>query len=395
MSNELKTLQGIDVEGLERELTAKWAGMSKGQSEGVHKSVTRACVLNLIVFSTPQDDAAQLKVVLDEVSQEHPCRVLVLLVDRRAEEARLDAHASTRCHVFTRGAKQLCGEQVTIEVSGPSVERAASAVEPLLVPDVPVFLWWKDIPHEEDGLFKRLAAMSDRIVLDSAASDHPHLDLLRLARMLSEAKEPIYASDINWGRLTSWRMLLASFWDVEHYWPHLERINRVAVEFHPPKVAPQEIAPQAWLVLGWLASRLGWKLETSVAKVESGVRRFNLRAADGRPIEVELRAREEAGDCGGMLKCVTLADAEGDAAFQVEYRDERTKLETRARMSGELMVGRVLAYEARSEGKRLSSELSFITRDLIYEAAVAAAASMVESVPESSNDANGSAGKLK
>jgi glucose-6-phosphate dehydrogenase assembly protein OpcA len=318
--------------------------------------------------------------LLEEVSREHPCRAIVLRVDGETPETHLAAQVSTRCRTLTSGAKQLCGEQLTIEVSGPVPERASSAVEPLLVPDVPVFLWWKDIPHMEDALFTRLAAMADRVVLDSAASDHPHLDFLRLAHMLDEAREQLLVTDVNWGRLTSWRTLLASFWDVEDYAPHLARSNRVVVEYYPPAVAPDEIAPQCSLMIGWLASRLGWSVETSGAHVSKNVKRLVLRATDGRRIDVELQARAQESGCAGMLGCVTIEETATGSRFHVEYRREQKKLETRAQTGGELSVGRVLAYEARSEGKRLSSELTFITRDAVYEAAVASAARMLEAL---------------
>jgi glucose-6-phosphate dehydrogenase assembly protein OpcA len=64
----------------------------------------------------------------------------------------------------------VCGEQVTIVAAGAAVDTAASAIEPLVVPDVPVFLWWKDIPHEEDKLFNRLVELTDRVVIDSLVS---------------------------------------------------------------------------------------------------------------------------------------------------------------------------------------------------------------------------------
>lgn len=372
---------GIDVEALERELSAEWAALSAGQPEGLHRSITRACALNLLVYTTPEDDVEQLKSLLEEVGREHPCRAIVLRIDSETPETRLAAHASTRCRTLTSGAKQLCGEQLTIEVSGPFPERASSAVEPLLVPDVPVFLWWKDIPHTEDALFTRLAALADRVVLDSAASDHPHLDFLRLARMLDEAPEQLHISDVNWGRLTSWRTLLASFWDVEDYAPHLACSNRIAVEYYPPAVAPDEIAAQCSLMIGWLASRLGWSVEASGAQVDEKTKCLILHATDGRRVDVELRARsQDESGCAGMLGCVTIEETATGSRFHVEYRREQKKLETSAQTGSELSVGRVLAYEGRSEGKRLSGELTFISRDAVYEAAVASAARMLEAL---------------
>jgi hypothetical protein len=43
-------------------------------------------------------------------------------------------------------------------------------------------------------------------------------------------------------------------------------------------------------------------------------------------------------------------------------------------------VGRVLGFEARSEGQRLSGELDILSRDEVYERAVASAARMLGAV---------------
>jgi hypothetical protein len=49
-------------------------------------------------------------------------------------------------------------------------------------------------------------------------------------------------------------------------------------------------------------------------------------------------------------------------------------------MGGQRAVGRILSYEARTEGQRLGRELAFLTRDLIYEEAVAASAAFIEAL---------------
>src|SRR5207237_4060557 len=142
--------------------------------------------------------------------EQHPGRMLVLRADREAAEPKLDAYVSTRCRMLGGSSKQICGEQVTIEAAGLIIDTVSSAIAPLLVPDVPVFLWWKDIPHYEDKLFNRMTALSDRIVIDSAFFDHPFADMRRLAQLIREGELPMTVSDLDWGRLTAWRMLMAS-----------------------------------------------------------------------------------------------------------------------------------------------------------------------------------------
>jgi glucose-6-phosphate dehydrogenase assembly protein OpcA len=388
----VSTAKGIDVERIEKELASMWVGArdkpdaAAGEAE-VEAGVTRACTLNLIVYTTKQDDRARLEEMLDEISEQHPGRVLVLVADREAAESSLDAYVSTRCRAFGGGAKQVCGEQVTIEAGGLAVETAATAVAPLLLPDVPVFLWWKDIPHYEDKLFNRLAAMADRIVIDSAAFDHPQDDLKRLAEILHKREPLMRVSDLNWGRLTSWRTLIASFWDVPDYRALLDRIDQVAIEYDPPDVAHGEIAPKAWLLLGWLASRLGWRVaSTPTDETGGGGARCTLIASHGS-VNARFSPTTDREDSDGMMASLKLSTTSEGAEFYVALSPDRTKLQTEATVAGQRTAGRVLSYEARTEGQRLGRELAFLTRDKIYEEAVAVSARLIEALAARETDA--------
>lgn len=345
--------QGVDIGKLEKELRRQWEEAAKNDTAGV----ARACVLNLIVYATADEDRAEIDGALDEVSEQNPCRAIIVVADRESQEPKLSASVSLRCS--RQGARQVCGEQITVETGGTNLESVSSAVAPLLVSDVPVFLWWRDIPHYKDPLFNHLVEMSDRLVIDSATFDHPREDLLRLAEMIQKDSKNVLVSDVNWGRLTSWRTLIASFWDVPDYRPHLERIERVTIEYEPNAAAPEEPSPQAALVVGWLASRLGWDV------------------SGGKP-QVELR-RAPDGEAGkrGMISSLTLISEGGAAEFFVAVNRDGSTLETSAKIGEEHSVGRVLAYEAKSEGQRLSRELALLGRDTVYENAVKVAAKII------------------
>lgn len=368
----LSGLKGIDAARLERELAAMWAEVSGGDGSS---GVVRACALNLIIYAEGHEERAEVDALLDEVIERHPCRALVVVADRERPEASLEAFISTRCQLSPRGAKQICGEQITIEAGGAAVETAWTAVAPLLVPDVPVFLWWKDIPHYDDRVFERLAALADRVVIDSASFDHPHFDLIRLAEILDRGR--LRLSDINWGRLTSWRSLVAGFWDVADYRDSLAEITRVAVVYDPPDRSPREIAPKALLAVGWLAACLGWEPEPGGEVGPDGRARFRLRNGL-HAVEVELEAGNDAAGRDGMITSLTLDTARGDE-FHVALRAGESRLETWARVGGGgHTVGRILGFEARTEGRRLSAELDILSRDALYERAVGCAAKLLK-----------------
>lgn len=379
-SSAAVSVSGIDVGKLEKELAAMWQSAQDEAGAATEAGMTRVCVLNLIVYAAHHEDRAQIDQALDEVTAQTPSRALLLVADRDAADAKLEAYVSTRCQTSSKGVKQVCGEQVTVEASGAVIETVSTAIEPLLVPDVPVFLWWKDIPHYEDKLFNRLIELSDRVVIDSLAFDHPHEDLLRLAEMLRTNPQLMLVSDINWGRMTAWRTLLASFWDVAEYRPLLDQIDSISVEYDPPDVSPNEIAGQAALLVGWLASRLGWQFTGEGPRVEGVNKHFSAQALGGRTVNVEFRAAVDRDGYDGLLASVTLRA--GTAEFSVGMNEAGTKLETEARLGETRQIERVLAYEQKSEGQRLSRELGFRMRDKIYEDTVAAAAHFLATLPK-------------
>jgi glucose-6-phosphate dehydrogenase assembly protein OpcA len=374
----LSPLKGVDVKKILSELASMWSGASEEGDSSGSAGMTRACALNLIVYTTPSEDRGRLEALLDQVNQQHPGRTLILVAYRDTATPRLEGYVSMRCRLLGGAGKQICGEEVCIEAGGPLVETAATAVAPLLVPDVPVFLWWKDIPHYEDRLFDRLAQMADRIVIDSAAFDQPYDDLTRLSGMIADRSGQMRVSDLNWGRLTSWRTLLASFWDVPAYRALLDEIDLVEISYRSPNDAPEEIAPRALLMAGWLASRLGWEV-VGKSKRTDGVVKFELRAGD-RSIDLVFEQDRTAGVNDGMVSSVVLSAGNGAARFSVAKRTDGTKLETEAQVGNERSVGRVLSYENRTEADQLSRELAFLSRDAIYEAAVSRAAELVDSI---------------
>jgi glucose-6-phosphate dehydrogenase assembly protein OpcA len=358
--------KGIDVGKIERELKAMW------RTDDDSAGVTRACTMNLVVHANAGDDINTLGDDLTLVNGAHPGRVVVLVADREAQDPRLEAETSVRCRQL--GAHQIvCGEQVTLYADGPALATVNTAVAPLLLPDVPVFLWWSDIPHYEDRLFNTLADLADRVVIDSATFDNPHEDTRHLAEVLTTHKEFGHFSDLNWGRLTSWRTLLASFWDVDDYRPFLDKIDRVVVSYDPPDMSHNEIAAQPLLLVGWLASRLGWE----VLKGESGTEAswFTLRDA-GRDIVVEMRPEPDREGHDAFLSSISLS-SQGRASFYIGINWDGPKLETKAQIDGSQAVGRVLFYEQKTAAQRLSREMGILKRDGVYEAALKIVAQML------------------
>jgi glucose-6-phosphate dehydrogenase assembly protein OpcA len=156
----------------------------------------------------------------------------------------------------------------------------------------------------------------------------------------------------------------------------------VVIEYDPPDVAAGEIATQALLLTGWLASALKW-LPSGEFKREGNSARWMMEAGVGHKINIELRAAENRQGCDGLVASLSLKSGASNAEFYVGVNEEGTKLETWANIGDTRSVSRVVGYESKSEGQRLSRELSLLSRDAVYEGAVAAGGGLIEVLQKS------------
>ena len=381
---QIKVSATLDVQAVEQELGELWkqnAGETDIEEEG---AVMRARVLNLLVYVENEAALAKVNELLNEITSAHPCRVIVMLGEPSAEDQDIEMFVSAHCLTHTDGGgKNLCGEQLTLKARGRFTVELPSAAVPLLVPDLPVFLWWAGAPRLDDQIFERLSRAADRVVIDSADFRRPYDDMLELTgRLLSRRKDHAAISDLNWARLTSWRTLLASFYDVEEYRASLAGTNRVRIEYVPHDLTPEAVAPKALILAGWLASRLGWRTmpEQSLTKNERGVHAVRLEK-DERQIAVEFAGVESRQQMQGWIARIELyAASQQTATFVVLRSPDGRYLETEVGGGdgGETRSSRTLIGGDKTEAELLASELAIISYDRIYEAALAAAASMLK-----------------
>jgi glucose-6-phosphate dehydrogenase assembly protein OpcA len=134
------------------------------------------------------------------------------------------------------------------------------------------------------------------------------------------------------------------------------------------------------LAAGWLASRLNWTLEEGSVSKEGDTTRYTFKDSQARPVIVEMCALHDEKGGDGMLASLVLTEETDRASFSVALSRDGNRLETKATIDGTHTVGRVLAYEQKSEGQRLSRELSLLARDRIYEQTLMVAAQLTEAV---------------
>jgi glucose-6-phosphate dehydrogenase assembly protein OpcA len=366
-TNEQST---IDVAAIEKELTTLWKRASEEEDGGV----VRASILNLLVYVPGDSDMGKLDEIMIDVTASHPCRAIVIIADHEAGPPVLTAQVTSRCTLPTPTSKQVCCEQVTITASESHLDEVPSTLAPLLISDLPVYLWWRAVPKRLDKeMFGRLVELSDRVIIDSALFNDPAGDIVNMAAVLTETPRWTALSDLNWARLTAWRALIAGFYDVADYRPLLDQLNRVTVEYAPAAAGAGQIPARALLLGGWLASRLGWRVKGSPAgpAVE-----FELTAG-GRKVTVEFVTTRRQIE-PGHIALVTLATAADESAlFSVRRSGDAQRIETAVTLGEERKAQRVLGYEGLNESELIGRELEILGHDRVYEQAVLAAADLI------------------
>jgi len=178
--------------------------------------------------------------VLAGLAERHPSRTIVLVPDPEAGD---ELEASVEVDRFpSGGGREIAAETIRLRLCGNRASAPASVVEPLLLPDLPVFLRWRGVPPFGEGPFEQLVDVVDRLIVDS--TEWPGLP--GPYAQLTEIFDRVVVSDIAWARTSRWRPQLASLW------PGIADVKTIEVE---------GTDAQASLLAGWLRSRLGHDVE--------------------------------------------------------------------------------------------------------------------------------------
>jgi len=351
----------VDVERIERELTAMWSEPPAGAPG--EQPVTRACMSNLIVFTPEQSRAATIGEELMPIVEHHPSRVLMLVGEAAASGEDLEAYVSALCHLGERG-RQVCSEHVVISARDEARRRLPSAVRPLVLGDLPTALWWEggDPPGLAGDLFRELADMASQVVFDSFGWRDPARGLAATATWAAGADASAGISDLAWTRLASWRSLIGQALDPSVAPGALATLHEVELTHGP------DAASQAWLLGAWLASRLGWRLEGGRSTGAAGSEWHF--AGRGAPVRVVTSGTEP----GDALR-VALRWGPSDRPEQVSVvRSAEDRLE----LVGDGAARTAVVLPQRSRAALVARELPDLGRDPVYRRSLDVARRMVE-----------------
>jgi glucose-6-phosphate dehydrogenase assembly protein OpcA len=218
---------------------------------GIEGGTVRLSVLNIVAACVDTNSADLASQAVGRLGARHPARAIIIVADPDGE-AQIEADLSLQCSSVDSG--QMCAEQVRLVVNGEAAYHLASVVTPLLVPDIPVYLWLIGAPPLEQAFGQDAVAVCERLIIDSGAYSDSAGTLRTLSGELGSIGDAIALSDIAWERIRLWRLLIAQCFDGEQVRGFIRGIIRVDVE-----CSGDRVSAQAWLIAGWLASRLQWQ----------------------------------------------------------------------------------------------------------------------------------------
>jgi glucose-6-phosphate dehydrogenase assembly protein OpcA len=338
--------------------------------------VLRACMSNLVIYCGGAESAEKIAAEVATVVALHPARVLLLVAEAGPEAGEFTSSVRVWGRVIDPG-RWVCSEEVTLHATGRAVERLPSAVRTLLIGDLPTSLWWAvpQPPPLAANLLYDLLEHTEQIIYDSIGWAEPARGVVATAAWLAQMERGPgqgrwrVASDLNWRRLKYWRRLLAQSLDPAISPGTLESITEVVLEHGPHAVI------QAWELVSWLASRLGWHVQEG--KVQPGVEiAWQFTGARG-PVQVRIRRLDQGPPAIRHLRITSTQDHQL-AVLNLAVADAEGRLAALPEATG--VAPRTVTVPPQPLAELVGQQLADRERDPAFRESMAVARVLAQSV---------------
>jgi glucose-6-phosphate dehydrogenase assembly protein OpcA len=289
-----KVMSPLSSLAIEHDLTELWKE-TKPAKEG-EPGLQRVYTTNMVAYAEDHETGYRVERALMDLTQFHPGRYILIRPAMDGTEAPLRYYVSGYCPSWTQQREhRVCCDIIKLVAQKDTIENLYGFTFSLLVPDLPVELWWPgDLPMK-NKFFANMAEASNRVWIDSSKFKHPERSLARLASVWPKRFPNTILGDMNWIRIQRWRALIAELFDGA-WSKHLPHIQQVTIEYgegsHPLR---------GFMLALWMADKLGWKYQgPTVAAVPE-----------------KMRFESRLGSVEVILKAVPVQDAKRDRIFAV------------------------------------------------------------------------------
>ncbi len=396
----------VALDAVEQELDNLWREANASVAANRSHAFSRNSVMTLVAFTQGATDAQRVLEIIHSLTNQHPSRAIVVAADPRDSGQSIQARVST----FVTPGSQSYGEDIVVEAQSEAIRHLPGVVLPLIVSGLPSYLWWTGEPPWGSELLESLVDGCDRFIVDTAEMNHPIESVLALDDLTRRKKSRCAVGDLCWTAQAPWRDILAQFFDPPNLRPYLEGIERVTIEYAAGEEDQPVNGSQAALMGGWLASRLGWRIDSSQPSGFDSSSQYTLRDASDRRLTFELNARygvpqriwweggaqEDAlhsasGQPGraqaskawvrpGALMSVYIASRIGGgprASFTVARERDLMHATTVCQVPDCVIPSQTVHLQSVGELTPLTDQLQHLSHDSVYEDALLASASLL------------------
>ncbi|MCO6429574.1 MAG: glucose-6-phosphate dehydrogenase assembly protein OpcA [Deltaproteobacteria bacterium] len=302
--------------------------------EGDEQHYVRAANVNTLMVVDAGYDSDDLESYLLTLSQVHPNRSFVIVIDQ--SRAEIGIEYSARCHAI--GPKEhVCSEVIRLSAPSSSKEAVASIVRANLLTGMPSELCVYR-PPKELSLVHQMAQLAEQVLFSSSDFENS------LSALVPFLQENHLLVDLDWVKLGIWRDQIREVFDRPAWAARLADIERIEIRGESPHKGSIPIG--ALLLGGWLANQMDYKIVSGKGSV------FTLEATSGKRISLVLTG----GDCGdsSKVKLVTLefSAAHGAPAGVVNMRrcgNGSGRLETAVNLGEEFRFSKLFDDEDRND----------------------------------------------
>lgn len=312
--------------------------------------------------------------IADAIAAANPCRIIALF-PVVGEDKGVTVQVSASCPIQKHSKSTLvCCEYITLSGTADALERIGGMISELMIGELPKFIWWKGTPDPEYGLFKRLAGLSNSVIIDSSSFNETEAEVSQIHTLMTQGTQ---IADLNWRRLAPWQELTAEAFDPPERRAALSEVDRVTIDYEKGNQA------QALMFLGWLASRLQWR-PVSYQK-EGGdydIRRVQFTTSDQRTVEAELAGIPiaDVGEVAGDLISIRVGSTNQQADCCTVLCSETTGC-MRMEAGGGAQSCRIQQvtplFDQKTE-QLLSQQLQRWGREVLYEESMAVTAQILK-----------------
>jgi len=200
--------------------------------------------MTMVVYYDDPAVAGWVRERTHALAAKHPCRIVLLDGTQPETAYRIGAECEDRGECVKTQV-----EWIELGARQSAPERLIADVSTLAMPQAPVVLFWVASGIERDPRFAALAPRVRTVVCNSSAIDDDENALSQLVELV-RANDRVTLADLAYLRLAPWQESVALFFDARNVVRELFDLRRVEIACGS--------APEAYYLLGWLASRLEW-----------------------------------------------------------------------------------------------------------------------------------------